>query len=104
MIETRFFDRDPLTGTTTLYHYDHADDTFHFEDIRDDQALIDANRRQHNDKTDANWKGDMHKVASLPLAVWFKLKKEGIIGDKIAFRRWLNDPDNAAYRTRPGRV
>jgi hypothetical protein len=104
MIETRFFDSDPLTGTKTLYHFDHADQTFSFEEIHDAQPILDANRRLHNDATDKSWKGELHLVASLPLPVWFKLKKEGILDDKKAFKRWLNDPANAYFRTRPGRV
>lgn len=104
MRETRFMDRDPLTGAVTLYHYDHADDTFAYETIEDVQPLLDANRREHNDTTDHGWKGDIHRVASLPLSIWFKLKKEGILDDQRAFKRWLNDPENAAFRVRPGRV
>ena len=104
MIETRFFDRNPLTGATTLYHYDHADDIAHFETVEDHQPVTDANTRFHIDNTDANWRGDMHLVASLPLTVWFDLKKRGILDDDKALRRWLNDPDNMLFRTRPGRV
>jgi hypothetical protein len=104
MIETRFFDKDPITGSTTLYHYDYADDTFSFETITDHEPLIEANKRLHNDATDKNWKGDMHLVASLPLDVWFRLKKQGILKDQKALKRFLNDPDNRAYRTRPGRL
>lgn len=104
MIETRFFDADPLTGSHTLYHYDHADDTFSFEEVLDAQNIVDTNRALHNDATDRGWKGDIHLVASLPLPIWFKLKKEGILDDQRAFRRWLNDSSNAAFRTRPGKV
>lgn len=103
-VETRFFDRDPLTGSTTLYHFDHADQTFSYEEILDVEPVIDANRRMHNDATDKSWKGEMHLVASIPMPIWFKLKKEGILDDKKAFQRWLNDSDNAAFRSRPGRV
>lgn len=103
-MHTRLFDTDPLTGSTTLYHYDPADKSFSFETVEDVEPLIDHNRRQHNDATDAHWKGDMHKVASLPLSIWFKLKKEGILDDKKAFRRWLNDSANSAFRVRSGRV
>lgn len=104
MIETRFFDRDPLSGSTTLYHYDHGTDQFSFEERLDTEPLLDQNRREHNDATDAHWKGDLHKVASLPLMIWFKLKKEGILDDQKRFRKWLNDPDNAKFRTRGGHV
>lgn len=102
MIETRFFDRDPLSGSTTLYHFNHAEQTFSFEERLDVEPMLDVNRAQHNAFTGANWKGDMHHVARLDLMTWFKLKKEGILGDQKAFRKWLDDPDNSKYRTRSG--
>lgn len=103
-MDTRLIDTDPLTGTRTLYHYDPATEQFHYEDVQDVSALVEDNRRVHNDATDKNWKGDMHMVARLPMQIWFKLKKEGKLNDPKAMRRWLNDPDNAAFRTRPGRI
>lgn len=104
MIETRFMDRDPLSGSTLLYHFDHADRTFTYEDIEDVEPIIERNKMEHNDRTDANWKGDWHQVARLPLSIWFKLKKAGILDDKPAMKRWLNDPDNSGFRVRPGHV
>jgi hypothetical protein len=104
MIESRFFDKDPLSGATTIYHYDHATDKYHLERTTDYQDIVDMNRRFHNDQTDANWKGEMHMVATLPNEVWFDLKKRGILDDDKAFRRWLNDSENSAFRVKPGRV
>jgi hypothetical protein len=46
----------------------------------------------------------MQRVATLPLVLWMKLKQDGILDDPRALRRWLNDPDNRAFRTRPGRL
>jgi hypothetical protein len=43
-------------------------------------------------------------VARLPLHVYFELKRKGIADDKEAFAKWLDDPANSAWRTRPGRV
>lgn len=104
MIESRFFDRDAVTGATTLYHFDHADDSFTYERIEDYQPVTDQNTRIHNSRTDANWRGDMHLVASLPMALWFDLKKKGILDDDKALRRWLNARENQLFRTRPGVV
>lgn len=101
---SRLIDTSPLTGVSTIYHYDPATGQHHYEDRQEVAPLLDMNRRRHNDATDKSWKGDMHHVASLPLIIWFKLKKAGILNDPKAFRKWLNDPDNAQFRTRPGRV
>ena len=43
-------------------------------------------------------------VACIPN--WFidKAAKEGWVNDKVRWHRWLNDPDNKAFRTWPGRI
>lgn len=104
MIETRFFDRNPLTGATSLYHYDDVEKRSYIETTEDHQQQVDHNRRLDNDNTDANWRGDMHLVASLPLSVWFELKKNGTLDDDKRLKKWLNDSSNSAFRVRPGRV
>jgi hypothetical protein len=38
------------------------------------------------------------------MALFYKLKNQGIIDDPAAMKRWLNNPDNKLFRTRPGRV
>ena len=104
MIESRFFDRNPLTGASTMYHYDDVEKRSYMETIEDHQAVVDVNRRLDNDHTDANWRGDLHMVASLPLTVWFELKKNGTMDDEKRLRAWINDSANSAFRVRPGRV
>jgi hypothetical protein len=50
-----------------------------------------------------------NKIASVPLVVIDDLNKKGImrgfhVVDQARFKEWLNNPDNRAFRTRPGRV
>jgi hypothetical protein len=52
----------------------------------------------------ANWNGEWHLVASIPEALYYKMKAEGKIDDQAYMKRWLNDPDNQFFRTRPGKV
>jgi hypothetical protein len=42
---------------------------------------------------------DVIKVASIPLVIWNRLKKLGITNDEKALNAWLNDSDNAVFRT-----
>lgn len=100
---SRLIDTNPLTGVSTIHHYDPVTERHHYEDRLDVEPLLEMNQYRRNDAGD-DWKGDMHHVASLPLVIWFKLKKEGILADPKAFRRWLNDPANIEYRTKRGRV
>lgn len=104
---TKLFDYDPLTRTKKLFHYDADTDTFTIENQQDVTDLVGDNKTAYNlfDER-ANWKGDLHKVASIPLTVMYDLKRKGMWFDQdpAAFRRWLNDPDNRFFRTRPGRI
>lgn len=54
------------------------------------------------------WAGDYHLVASIPLNIWndedLGLQKAHLSGDDRYVSRWLNDPDNKAFRTKEGTV
>jgi hypothetical protein len=38
------------------------------------------------------------------MALYYQMKAEGKLEDQAYMKRWLNDPDNRAFRTRPGEV
>lgn len=46
----------------------------------------------------------MRKIASIPNVIVEDLMARGIWGNKERFKKWLNDPDNAVFRTHGGRV
>ena len=46
----------------------------------------------------------MHKVADIPVIIYEQLKVEGITEDPARFSAWLNDPDNAAWRSDERRI
>lgn len=96
---------DPLTGAQTIFHEDFADNELVIENTQDAEPIIETNRALYNSVDErAPWKGGMHRVASLPLTVMLDLQRRGILDDQKAFRKWLNDPENRHFRTRPGRV
>lgn len=65
---------------------------------------IEANRDMRN-AASAGWKGDWHKVASIPLNVyWDQLAEASRQGDDKFINRWLNDGDNRAFRTKDGNL
>ena len=63
------------------------------------QAIADSNKRRYNDTPDRY--SDVNKVASIPLSVYYGLKRQGIADDPKALK-WLNDSDNQVFRTRAG--
>lgn len=55
----------------------------------------------------SNWKGDWHHVAVIPEAVveheW-RVHRRKMLADRDYVKHWVNQPENKAFRTRPGRV
>lgn len=79
-------------GSTT-YRTDYAvDDT------------IEANRDMRNTAS-KGWQGDWHKVASVPLGIYYEKLHEATLQEDGRFiDKWLNDSDNRAWRAKEGRV
>ena len=102
-MQRRIFDTDPLTGITRYWHVK-SDGEFVIETQQQVSGIAEANKRSFAD-TDTKAKyGDMAKVASIPLNVYYELKRKGIVDDPKAMKKWLNDPDNRVFRTRGGTV
>ena len=102
-MQRRIFDTDPLTGTTRYWHVKDNGE-FVIETKQQISGIAESNKRSFAD-TDRKAKyGDMAKVASIPLNVYYELKRQGIVDDPKAMKKWLNDPDNRAFRTRGGTV
>lgn len=105
----KLFDYDPVTGTRQWFHWNDDTDTFTIQTEQKVDDLIEANRESFNQFSGASDKfgdliGQRTRVASIPMNIYMDLKKKGITKDPKAFKKWLNDPDNAAFRTRPGTV
>ena len=87
------------------YWHDHDDGSVTIETVQTVDAVAEDNKavfNQFDERT--NWKGDMHRVASIPMSIFYDLQRKGILNDPAAMKRWLNDPDNRVFRTRPGQV
>ncbi len=88
----RYWQDEPDGGVTLATEQD-------VEAIVDHAKVLDG---QYSPK--ARWTGDFHQVASIPLTIFMELHRKGIDRDRKAFKRWLNDPDQRVFRTRPGKV
>lgn len=79
---------------------------------QDVSALVEANKKEFNSYDEnARWSDQLYgnKVASIPFTAIDDLNKAGImrgfhVVDDVRFASWLNDPENRAWRTRPGVV
>jgi hypothetical protein len=104
-MHSKLFDSDPLTGAKKIWHYNGDTDEAIIETVVDVSGVIEQNKAAFNQVDEnANWKGDMHHVAQIPMAVLYDLKAKGIADDPARMKAWLNDPENRFFRTRPGRV
>lgn len=77
---------------------------------QDVSAIVEKNKREFNSYDErAKWSDELYgnKVASIPFTAIDDLNKQGImrgfhIIDDVRFALFLNNPDNRAWRTRPG--
>ncbi|MEC8751989.1 MAG: hypothetical protein VXX56_07510 [Pseudomonadota bacterium] len=98
-MQKRLFDRDPELGITKYWHVKDNGE-YVVETVQDVTGIAEYNKRSYNN-TDKKWK-DVNKVASIPLSVYYELKRQGIADDPKALRKWLNDSNNQVFRTRQG--
>lgn len=104
MTEKKLFDKDDALGITRIWHYDPDTDQATIETRQDVSAIIEENKNEYAQIDErARW-GEWTKVASIPMSVYFQLKREGKLDDDAYMKRWLNDPDNKYFRTRSGEV
>lgn len=102
-------------GDWTLFSHDHQSgrSVWHLHDGEKDvwrvdypvDALMAENAAVRN-AADRAWRGDWHRVASVPLNVAYDsgLVKAQSQGDDNFVKRFLNDGDNRAWRTREGNI
>lgn len=103
MIESRVFDVDPVSGMQRFFHYDDETDEFTIETHQDVEALLEATQARQNDAP-SDWKGDMHWVGSIPLNVYYQLKRQYRDPEELGRRalHWLQEHNK--FKTRTGRL
>ncbi len=80
------------------------------ETKQDVTEIIEANKAQLEfDKARTGNLNELHHVARIPFTVIDVLNQKGImkgftVVDDVGFAKWLNDPDNAVWKTYRGTV
>jgi len=96
----------------TKFKYDHSEDEVVLQNVQDVEPLLELNKKELTGDsmygTGDNAVG-MRKVASIPLVVIEKWKRElGVDimnkNDWPKIKQLLNDPENRFFRTREGRL
>lgn len=103
---TRLLDIDPHTNSHTLFHTDTNGEKMALEEVQDVTDLVEKSKLLYNCYDERTpFKGDgLHHVAHIPDVMWAEMCRTGANLDKRFIRDWVNNPDNAAFRTRPGRI
>jgi len=103
----RLITNDPIGGRRVVLHEDRVTGQLTQETTQDVSALVEMNKAsfRHFDKRTVFKKRDgLIKVASIPAALWYWLKKQGIVDDEDRLLNWLDQPENEYWRTVPGKV
>jgi hypothetical protein len=97
------FDYDFQTGRSVWHLNDGEKDVFRTDYPVD--TLMSENQAVRNVAEKA-WKGDWHRVASIPLNVAYDsgLMQAHTEGDDKFVKRFLNSSDNSAWRTKEGNL
>lgn len=97
------FDYDYHTGRSVWVWFNGQETVFRID--YPVEKLIKENVEDYN-ASGRGWKGDWHRVASVPLNVAYDsgLCKAQSEGDDGFVKRWLNDSDNRYWRTKEGRL
>ncbi len=100
----KHFDSNQELGITRTWHYDEDKDEATIQTQQDVTNVVEENKANFSQiDENAKW-GELSKVASIPLSLYYQLKSEGKLDDQAYMKRWLNDPENRYFRTRPGEV
>ncbi len=95
-------DYEPLTGVSSWFRYNEADDTFTMRETQDAEVLMQINQRQYNATDERARYGDgLQKMGSIPLTLFYE---NGMHKDPAAIKKFLNDRDHQKFRTRPGKL
>ncbi len=99
----RLFDYDIRTGRS-VWKFEHGDGRVTFRTDYPVDNLVKANKEELNDHAGARW-GDGRVAARIPKNIFWDQLAEAVQQDDDKFlSRWLNDSDNAAFRTFGGKV
>ena len=94
--------RDPLTGKELWHIY--QDGVHIFETREQVTDVVEANKVDYNEGMGQRF-GEGQKVASIPLHHYYANLDEAAGQDDWGYiSKWLNNSDNRAWRTFPGRL
>ncbi len=101
MADKHFMDVQPDAGIVDFVHYDSTDDMVTTERVQDVEPILELNRaeRLHDAKPKINANG-FYRLGRIPSVIADDLHRKGILQNSERLRKWLLNPDNAAFLVR----
>jgi hypothetical protein len=90
---------DDIAPKKVIYH-EIEDGIIAIETRQDVTGLVDLAKNMSEIPPDREFR----HVGFVPDYVWNDATRQGWLHDKKAWKKWLNDPDNRAFRTWKGRL
>jgi len=91
-----------VDGVTTAVHTENGDGTFHITKQQDVQPTLDYTKYLREQPVDR--KNEVRHVAEIPPVLAAALSKSGILHDKKRLLKWLDKPENSAFKTWEGHL
>ena len=102
-IITRPLDYDPVMGIRETFHYDPDTEEAWVEYEEDLQTVVDTAKALHADTDErARYHDGFNHVGYIPPIIQHMHPE--LMYDNKALAKWLNNPDNRFFRTRPGKI
>ena len=96
----QYLDYDPFSGIAHWVDTDEETGITNYGVDQDVREIVEDNKAQYN-ADHPGW-GEGRHVASIPMSLFAEWIREGKDKDQAFLKRFLNDPENRHFRTRPG--
>lgn len=100
------FERDEASGTVTTFCYDESNDTFTLREQQNVEHILEINKFL---RALGRPKSDIRHIGQIPMTVLGQMmtswRQRGLTREErqVEFAAWLNNSDNAAWRSDNGR-
>ena len=91
-----------VNGVKTTVHTEDGDGKFHVTKKQDVQATLDYTKYLREQPVDR--KNEVRHVAEIPPVLAASLSRSGILHDKKRLLKWLDQPENSAFKTWEGHL
>ena len=99
---SRILDVEPEIGRTTVYWYNQYDKTQRLVEHWDVNEIVEFNKAMYAAKDERSRWSDWEHVGKIPISIAHDvLKKTNNGRDREAVNRWLKDPENRHFVSRP---